>query len=156
MNAWQKQIGYIPQKIVILNDSLRNNILFGLDKKYYNDRKLMNILKKVNLENLYKQFPNGLNEKISEEGLNISGGEVQRIGIARALVNNPEIIFLDEATSALDTFTENKILKEINSLKKTVIFVSHRINALRYCDKIYRIEKGQIKDSGNFKKFINV
>ena len=102
------------------------------------------------------KYRNGLNEKISEEGLNISGGEVQRIGIARALVNNPEIIFLDEATSALDTFTENKILKEINSLKKTVIFVSHRINALRYCDKIYRIEKGQIKDSGNFKKFINV
>ena len=156
LDAWQKQIGYIPQKIVILNDSLRNNILFGLDKKNYNDRKLMNILKKVNLENLYKQFPNGLNEKISEEGLNISGGEVQRIGIARALVNNPEIIFLDEATSALDTFTENKILKEINSLKKTVIFVSHRINALRYCDKIYRIEKGQIRDSGKFRKFVKV
>ena len=155
LNGWQKQIGYIPQKIVILNDSLRNNILFGLNNKDYNDSKLRNILKKVNLENLYKQLPNGLSEKISEEGLNISGGEVQRIGIARALVNDPEIIFLDEATSALDTFTENKILKEINSLKKTVIFVSHRINALRYCHKIYRIEKGQIKDSGNFKKFIS-
>ena len=156
LNGWQKQIGYIPQQIVILNDSLRNNILFGLDNKNYNDSKLRYILKKVNLKYFYKQLPNGLNEKISEEGLNISGGEVQRIGIARALVNNPEIIFLDEATSALDTFTENKILKEINSLKKTVIFVSHRITALRYCDKIYRIEKGQIKDSGNFKKFINV
>ena len=156
LNGWQKQIGYIPQQIVILNDSLRNNILFGLDNKNYNDSKLRYILKKVNLKYFYKQLPNGLNEKISEEGLNISGGEVQRIGIARALVNNPEIIFLDEATSALDTFTENKILKEINSLKKTVISVSHRINALRYCDKIYRIEKGQIKDSGNFKKFINV
>ena len=105
---------------------------------------------------IIQQLPNGLNEKISEEGLNISGGEVQRIGIARALVNNPEIIILDEATNALDTFTEAKILKEINSLRKTVIFVSHRITALRYCDKIYRIEKGQIKDSGNFKKFINV
>lgn len=156
LNGWQKQIGYIPQQIVILNDSLRNNILFGLDNKNYNDSKLRYILKKVNLKYFYKQLPNGLNEKISEEGLNISGGEVQRIGIARALLNNPEIILLDEATSSLDTFTENKILKEINSLKKTVISVSHRINALRYCDKIYRIEKGQIKDSGNFKKFINV
>ena len=156
LNGWQNQIGYIPQQIVILNDSLRNNILFGLDNKNYNDSKLRNILKKVNLKDFYTQLPNGLNEKISEEGLNISGGEVQRIGIARALVNNPQIIFLDEATSALDTFTENTILKEINSLKKTVIFVSHRITALRYCDKIYRIEKGQIKDSGNFKKFINV
>lgn len=156
LNGWQKQIGYIPQQIVILNDSLRNNILFGLDNKDYNDSKLRDIIQKVNLKDYYKQLPNGLNEKISEAGLNISGGEVQRIGIARALVNNPEIIILDEATNALDTFTENKILKEINSLKKTVISVSHRINALRYCDKIYRIEKGQIKDSGNFKKFINV
>ena len=156
LNGWQKQIGYIPQQIVILNDSLRNNILFGLDNKDYNDSKLRDIIQKVNLKDYYKQLPNGLNEKISEEGLNISGGEVQRIGIARALVNNPEIIILDEATNALDTFTENKILKEINSLKKTVIFASHRINALRYCDKIYRIEKGQIKDSGNFKKFINI
>ena len=156
LNGWQKQIGYIPQQIVILNDSLRNNILFGLDNKDYNDSKLRDIIQKVNLKDYYKQLPNGLNEKISEAGLNISGGEVQRIGIARALVNNPEIIILDEATNALDTFTEAKILKEINSLKKTVISVSHRINALRYCDKIYRIEKGQIKDSGNFKKFINV
>ena len=156
LNGWQKQIGYIPQQIVILNDSLRNNILFGLDNKDYNDSKLRDILQKVNLKNFSKQLPNGLNEKISEEGLNISGGEVQRIGIARALVNNPEIILLDEPTSSLDTFTENKILKEINSLKKTVISVSHRINTLRYCDKIYRIEKGQIKDFGNFKKFAHV
>jgi ABC-type multidrug transport system fused ATPase/permease subunit len=155
LNGWQKKIGYIPQKIVILDDSLRNNILFGLNNKDYNDSKLKNILKKVNLENFYKQLPNGLSEKISEEGSNISGGEIQRIGIARALINNPEIIVLDEGTSALDTFTENKILKEINSLKKTIIFVSHRINSLRYCDKIYHIEKGKMKDFGTFKNFFN-
>jgi len=153
--GWQQLIGYIPQKIVILNDSLKNNILFGLDKKKYSDKKVFEIIKKANLTDFYKKLPNGLNAKITEEGLNISGGEIQRIGIARALINNPEIIFLDEATSALDTFTENKILKEIYTLNKTIIFVSHRINSLRYCNKIYHIEKGKIKDYGNFKKFYN-
>ena len=116
---------------------------------------MFEIIKKANLTDFYKKLPNGLNAKITEEGLNISGGEIQRIGIARALINNPEIIFLDEATSALDTFTENKILKEIYTLNKTIIFVSHRINSLRYCNKIYHIEKGKIKDYGNFKKFYN-
>ena len=113
----------------------------------------MDIIKKTNLTDLYKKLPEGLNEKISQEGLNISGGEIQRIGIARALINNPEIIFLDEATSALDSFTENKILSEINSLNKTIIFISHRINSLRFCDRIYYLKNGTIEDEGKFKKF---
>ena len=153
LNSWQKLIGYIPQKIVIMNDSLKNNILFGLKENKFSNKAIMNIIRKTNLIDLYKKLPRGLNEKISQEGLNISGGEIQRIGIARALINNPEIIFLDESTSALDTFTENKILSEINSLNKTIIFVSHRINSLRYCDRIYYIKNGVIKDEGKFKKF---
>ena len=151
--SWQKLIGYIPQKIVIMNDSLKNNILFGLKENTFSNRAIMDIIKKTNLTDLYKKLPGGLNEKISQEGLNISGGEIQRIGIARALINNPEIIFLDEATSALDSFTENKILSEINSLNKTIIFISHRINSLRFCDRIYYLKNGIIKDEGKFKKF---
>ena len=151
--SWQKLIGYIPQKIVIMNDSLKNNILFGLKENEFSNRTIMDIIKKTNLTDLYKKLPGGLNEKISQEGLNISGGEIQRIGIARALINNPEIIFLDESTSALDTFTENKILNEINSLNKTIISISHRINSLRYCDKIYYLKNGIIEDEGKFKKF---
>jgi len=153
LTSWQKLIGYIPQKIVIMNDSLKNNILFGLKENKFSNKAIMNIIKKTNLIDLYKKLPGGLNEKISQEGLNISGGEIQRIGIARALINNPEIIFLDESTSALDSFTENKILSEINSLNKTIIFISHRINSLRYCDKIYYLNNGIIKDQGRFKKF---
>ena len=95
--------------------------------------------------NFYLKLPNGLNQIISQNGLNISGGEIQRIGIARALINNPEVIILDESTSALDTFTENKILKEINFLKKTIIFVSHRLNTLKFCNKIYIIKNNSIK-----------
>ncbi len=153
--GWQKIIGYIPQKIVILNDTLRSNILFGLEKSKYSDKLIKDVIKKVNLKKLYLKLPKGLDEKISEAGFNISGGEIQRIGIARALINNPELILLDESTSALDTFTENKILKEINSLKKTIIFVSHRVNTLKYCNKIYRLDGGELKHYGNFNKLLN-
>ena len=129
--------------------------MFGLEKSKYSDELIRDVIKKVNLKKLYSKLPKGLDEKISEAGFNISGGEIQRIGIARALINNPELILLDESTSALDTFTENQILKEINYLKKTIIFVSHRTNTLKYCNKIYRLNGGELKHYGNFNKLLN-
>ena len=145
LEGWQKNIGYIPQKIVILNQSLKDNILFGANPMHFSDKKIISILKKVNLEYFLKKLPNGLNQTIKEDGQNISGGERQRIGMARALLNNPKIIILDEATSGLDTFTESKVLDTINKIKKTIIIVSHRINTLKFCDKVYNIEKNTLK-----------
>ena len=86
----------------------------------------------------------GLSEILKQDGKNISGGEKQRIGIARALINNPELIILDEATSGLDYQTENNILKTVKKLKKTLIRVSHRLNALKNCDKIYILKNKKI------------
>lgn len=150
----QKKIGLIPQNISILNDTLKENILFGLSKKYYSDKEILNILEISNLTNLLSNLPEGLNHQIKERGINFSGGEIQRIGIARALIFNPEILIFDEATSALDTFTENEILKDINSLKnKTIIMISHRMNTLKYCEKIYLIDEGKVIDEGDFSKF---
>lgn len=143
--GWHKIIGYIPQNIVILNQSLRENILFGSNKKYFSDKKIIKILKQVDLYNYLKKLPNGLSQVIKEDGHNISGGEKQRIGIARALLNNPEIIILDEATSSLDSFTENKILSSIKNLKKTIIIISHRVNTLKFCDKVYSIDNNTLK-----------
>lgn len=151
---WQKKIGLIPQNISILNSSLKENILFGLDEARYTDKEILNILSVSNLSLLLNRLPNGLNYKIKEKGTNFSGGEIQRIGIARALIINPDILIFDEATSALDTFTENEILKDINLLKnKTIIMISHRMNTLKYCDKIYLMDKGEIIDSGSYDKF---
>jgi ABC-type multidrug transport system fused ATPase/permease subunit len=148
--GWQRIIGYIPQNIVILNDTFRNNILFGFKNNHrLEDKFILSILKKVNLFHFYKKLNKGLDEIIKEDGLNISGGEIQRIGIARALINNPEIIILDESTSALDILTESKIIKEISELKKTTIIVSHRNTTLKYCNKIYFIKDGVVKS--NFK-----
>lgn len=142
--SWQNLIGYVPQNIVIFNQSLRENILFGSDRKIFNDDVLNNLIKKVNLEKFVKKENNGLSQVLRQEGENISGGEKQRIGIARALTNNPQLIILDEATSGLDYETENNILKTLKKLRKTSIIVSHRLNALKNCDKIYLIKNKEI------------
>ena len=154
LRGWQNLIGFVPQKIFILDDTLKKNILFGLDEKNCSDEKIYKLIKKMNLEILLNRLPDGLNGKLGEKGLNLSGGEIQRIGICRALIYDPEILFLDEATSALDTFTETQILNELSYFKeKTIVSIAHRINTLRNCDKVYSIDNGKIVDEGNFSKF---
>ena len=144
LEGWQNLIGYVPQDIIIFNQSLRENILFGSNKKNLNDVKLKNLIKKVELEKFLNKSKNGLSEILKQDGKNISGGEKQRIGIARALINDPELIILDEATSGLDYQTEDNILRTIKRLKKTSIIVSHRLNALKNCDKIYILKNKEI------------
>tara|TARA_B100000686_G_C16792804_1_gene979995 strand:- start:1072 stop:2727 length:1656 start_codon:yes stop_codon:yes gene_type:complete len=157
IKGWQKLIGFVPQKIFILDESLRNNILFGLDNKKYTDEHITKIIKKLSLENLLKRLPNGLDGNLGEEGINLSGGEIQRIGLCRALIYDPEILFLDEATSSLDINTESQILDELKVFKeKTIISIAHRINTLKNCNKIYSIKNGEIVDQGNFDKFKNL
>jgi len=152
----KEMVGYIPQKIFILNDSLRNNILFGLKSDDFTDEKIIQIIKKTNLTGLLNRLENGLDSKLGERGADLSGGEIQRIGIARSLIYDPEIIFFDEATSSLDSFTERAILNELKNFdNKTFISVAHRVGTLKNCKKIYLISKGKITDSGNFEKFIN-
>ena len=153
-NGWQKLVGFVPQKIFILDESLRNNILFGLDNKKYSDDKIISVIKKFSLERLLKRLPNGLDGNLGEEGINLSGGEIQRIGLCRSLIYDPEVLFLDEATSSLDVDTESQILNELKIFKeKTIISIAHRINTLKNCDKIYRFDNGKIVDEGTFDKF---
>ena len=146
-------LGYIPQKIFILDDSLKNNILFGADPKLYNDNYIVELLEKTNLKHLLNKLRNGLNHNLGEKGVNLSVGEVQRVGIARAFLNDPEIVILDEATSSLDTFTESKILNELYNFKKTFISVAHRIGTLKKSDLIIKIDDGKIIEQGKFSQF---
>ena len=85
---------------------------------------------------------NGINTSVGERGFKLSGGQAQRVGIARALYNDPEILILDEATSSLDVNNEKKILESLLNLKrkKTLIIITHRLTTTKYCDKIYRME----------------
>ena len=121
LEGWQKIIGYVPQEVVILNQSLRENILFGSSSEKFSDKKIKKILDQVKLNKFFNNLPNGLSQKIKQDGQNISGGEKQRIGIARALLNGPELIVLDEATSGLDLFTEAKVINTVKKLKKTIV-----------------------------------
>ena len=154
IRGWQKLIGFVPQKIFILDESLRNNILFGLDNKKYTDDKIMSMIKKLSLESLLKRLPNGLDGNLGEDGINLSGGEIQRIGLCRALIYDPEVLFLDEATSSLDVNTETQILDELKIFhEKTIISIAHRINTLKNCNKIYHFDNGKVVDQGDYDKF---
>ena len=154
--SWQSYIGYIPQDIYLLDDTIKNNITFGINKNSINEKLLYQSIKIAQLETFVESSKNKLDTIVGNRGIRISGGEKQRIGIARALYNNPEILIFDEATSALDIDNENKILDEVYDRigNKTLIVISHRNNTVKYCDLIYVMEQGKIIDQGPYTKII--
>jgi ATP-binding cassette, subfamily B, bacterial PglK len=146
LNGWQGMIGYIPQEIHLLDDSLRRNIAFGVEDNQINEERLNEVIANAHLNSVISKMPNGLDSILGESGSQLSGGQRQRIGIARALYCQPKVLILDEATSALDTVTETHILNFISELNKNIIIiiVTHRPAALKICDTVVRIENGCI------------
>lgn len=142
---WIKNIGYIPQMIFMLDDTIRKNVAFGVPEDKIDENRLWEVLKEAQLDEFIKTLPEGLDTGIGERGIRLSGGQRQRIGIARALYNNPEVLILDEATSALDNDTEAAIMESINRLhgKKTLIIIAHRLQTIEKCDIVYRVENGK-------------
>jgi len=155
--SWQKKIGYIPQDIYILDESIRNNISFGTDEDKIDENLINKALRMSQLNEFVSLLPEKENTIVGNRGVKLSGGERQRIAIARAIYNSPDILILDEATSALDIDNENKILKEMKEhlYDKTKIIISHRNNTVKWCDVIYVIENGEIVDSGSFEDVMN-
>ena len=142
---WLKNVGYIPQMIFMLDDTIRKNVAFGVPEDQIDENRLWEVLKEAQLDEFIKSLPEGLDTSIGERGIRVSGGQRQRIGIARALYNNPEVLILDEATSALDNDTEAAIMESINRLhgKKTLIIIAHRLQTIEKCDIVYRVENGK-------------
>lgn len=143
--AWLKNIGYIPQMIFMLDDTIRKNVAFGVPEDKIDEERIWEVLKEAQLDEFIKTLPDGLDTGIGERGIRLSGGQRQRIGIARALYNNPEVLILDEATSALDNDTEAAIMESINRLhgKKTLVIIAHRLQTIEKCDMVYRVENGK-------------
>lgn len=143
--AWLKNVGYIPQMIFMLDDTILKNVAFGIPEDEIDMDRVWQVLKEAQLDEYIKGLPDGLNTSIGERGIRISGGQRQRIGIARALYYDPEVLILDEATSALDNDTEAAIMGAINSLhgRKTLIIIAHRLQTIEKCDMIYRVEGGK-------------
>ena len=145
--SFLKNIGYIPQMIFMLDDTIRRNVAFGVQDECIDERKVWEALREAQLDEFVKSLPDGLDTGIGERGIRLSGGQRQRIGIARALYYDPEVLILDEATSALDNDTEAAIMAAINRLhgRKTLVIIAHRLQTIEKCDVVYRVEDGKIR-----------
>lgn len=146
MQGWLPHIGYIPQMIFMLDDTVRENVVFGHTVNTRTDDAVWTALEEAQLADFVKGLPKGLDTEIGERGMRLSGGQRQRIGIARALFANPDVLVFDEATSALDNETEEAIMHSIHALhgKKTMIIIAHRLTTIQGCDAVYRAEGGKL------------
>ncbi|MGE3319782.1 MAG: ABC transporter ATP-binding protein [Candidatus Berkiella sp.] len=157
VRSWQKMIGYVPQNIVLIDSTIKQNIALGIDEK---DIDIKAVEKAARLANLHdfivNELPLGYETSAGERGVRLSGGQRQRIGIARALYHDPELLLFDEATSALDGINEKIIIEAISSLakRKTIILVAHRLNTVKDCDEIYVLSQGRVEGKGTFKELI--
>ena len=148
LQAWHQVIGYIPQNIYLMDDTIRNNVAFGLRQEDISEERLWEALDEAQLKDYVLELKDGLDTILGESGMRISGGQRQRIGIARALYNDPQILVLDEATSALDNETEQAIMEAIDRLagNKTLIIIAHRLTTIKNCDIIYEVKDGEVRD----------
>ena len=151
ISSWQLQIGYVPQQVYLLDDTIRNNITFSSNSNFDLHR-LNKTLNMSRVKDFTENINNGIDTPVGDKGSRLSGGQKQRIGIARALYNDPRIIVFDEATSSLDTENEKKIIEEIFSINssKTLILVTHRHQVVKNCDNIFLFEDGKIIDQGSY------
>ena len=143
--TWAHMIGYIPQSVFLIDDTIRNNIAFGIPEEQIDDTKIWKALEQAQLKKVVEGLSIGLDTIVGEQGVKFSGGQRQRIAIARALYYDPDVMILDEATSALDNETETALMDAIDALhrKKTLIIVAHRLTTIRNCDTIYEIKDGK-------------
>jgi len=156
LRSWQNSIGYIPQSVFLMDDTIERNIAFGVPDSQIDRHKVANAIELAQLSELIAQLPEGIDTFVGENGVRLSGGQRQRIGIARALYHDREILVLDEATSALDNETENLIseaLRQVGSTKTTIV-IAHRLTTVQHCDRIYEMSNGEIVRSGSYQEIV--
>ena len=143
---WQKEIGYIPQTIYLSDDTIRNNIAFGIKESEIDEEAVKEALHKAQLFDFVDNLSEGLATVVGDRGIRLSGGQRQRIGIARALYHNPQVLVLDEATSALDNETEAAVMEAIDFLQgeKTILIIAHRLTTIKNADIIYEVGNGKV------------
>lgn len=154
LRSWQNMLGYIPQSIFLTDESIEENIAFGVPSDQIDPERLQKAIKAAQLQDLIHDLPDGIKTPVGERGVRLSGGQRQRIGIARALYHEREVLVLDEATSALDSETERLVCDAINSLAglKTLVIIAHRTSTIKNCDRVYSLGKGEIIRSGKYEE----
>lgn len=146
ISSWRRELAYVSQNIYLLDSTIKRNIAFNFFNEKIDEKKLDNAIKIAELEKTIMSLPYGLESKVGSDGLRLSGGEKQRIAIARAIYMDPNIIFMDESTSALDSDTESKIMKNLKDYfnKKTIVLIAHRKTTIDKCDKVWSLKNGQL------------
>lgn len=146
LDAWHKSIGYIPQMIYLMDDTIRANVAFGIEEERITDEKVWKALERAEIAEFVRELEDGIYTQIGDRGVRLSGGQRQRLGIARALYEEPEVIVLDEATSALDNETEAAVMESIESLHghTTLIIIAHRLSTIQNCDQVYEVKAGRV------------
>jgi ABC-type multidrug transport system fused ATPase/permease subunit len=152
MRAWQRHLGYVPQNIFLIDDTICANVVFGAAETAPDISRVESALELANLDALVSTLEEGTNFIVGERGTRLSGGQRQRIGIARALYHNTDVLVMDEATSALDNVTEQEVIQTIMQLKssKTIIMIAHRLSTIRHADQIVFMDGGAICAIGTF------
>ncbi|WP_018983111.1 ABC transporter ATP-binding protein [Salinimonas chungwhensis] len=156
VRPWQRNIGYIPQSVFLINDSITKNITFGIPDDEIDLEEVKIAAKKANIDGFIQTLENGYETVVGENGDLLSGGQKQRLAIARALYKNPSVLIMDEATSALDNITERNILAEIQKLSQsmTVIMIAHRLSTVEKCDNIFIFGEGKVSEQGTYEELL--
>jgi ABC-type multidrug transport system fused ATPase/permease subunit len=155
--SWQQNIGYVPQTVYVIDDSVRRNVAFGVPEEEIDDEQVWQALRAAQVDHLVRSMPGELSAIVGERGGRLSGGERQRLGIARALYRDPEVLVIDEATENLDPRTEAAIVEVIGGLrgKKTIIIITHRLAFARNCDCIYMLAQGRLRNWGRYSDLLS-
>jgi ATP-binding cassette subfamily C protein len=149
-------LSYVPQRPGLVSGTIVENIALGIDRELVNQDLLRKAISDSHLSEFIDSLPQGLDTDLGKRRDALSGGQIQRIGLARALYSQPRLIIMDEATSSLDAESENEISLVLNEMrgKVTVILIAHRLNSIQNADTVYYLEEGVIKASGSFSELV--
>ncbi|KRL35338.1 multidrug resistance ABC transporter ATP binding and permease protein [Liquorilactobacillus uvarum DSM 19971] len=156
LNSWRSQIGFVSQDSAIIAGTIRDNLTYGLEKKF-SDKRLWEVLRLAYADHFVDKMPEKLNTQVGERGVKVSGGQRQRLAIARAFLRDPKILMLDEATASLDSESEAMVQRALEQLmkKRTTLVIAHRLSTIVDADMIYFVEHGEVTGSGTHQELLN-
>ncbi len=156
VRSWQKILGYVPQQIYLSDDTIAGNIAFGIPATQIDLSRVQKSAAIARLDDFISRLPEGYNTVVGERGVRLSGGQMQRVGIARAVYQDPQVLILDEATSALDSITEKEFMEALEAAAqvKTLVIIAHRFNTVRNCDTIILLEGGRVEATGSYEELL--